>query len=125
MKKRSFERKFFDMVGLLGILADEMGLGKTLQAIGLICANPAPMKSKFTQTLVVMPTSCLDQWFEELKRHAPGLAVLKYYGSGLKKSLASIMSYDVVLTTYGIVQCRVLVDKERNPDENLCNIYFQ
>ncbi len=73
-----------------GILADEMGLGKTLQAIGLICSNPAPKKSKYTQTLISVPMSCLDQWFDELKRHAPTLSVLKYYGSGLKKSIVSM-----------------------------------
>ncbi len=94
-----------------GILGDEMGLGKTLQAIGLICTSkPTKLDLKYgrTQTLILCPPSCLDQWFDELKLHAPALSCLRYHGAARSKSLAALRSYDVLLTTYGTVQSGML-----------------
>lgn len=112
-----------------GLLCDDMGLGKTLQVLGLICARPA-VQSLFRQTLIVVPMSCLEQWHQELLLHAPLLTVLKYYGPGaMKKSLSSLACFDVLLTTYGVVQSRVTVkdtekDKLRKMDEPLRLIKF-
>ncbi len=110
-----------------GILGDEMGLGKTLQAIGLICTNlPTKLDRKQyrTQTLVLCPLSCLDQWFTELQMHAPTLTCLRYYGKARNKDLAALRSYDVLLTTYGTVQTGVLMRNENkelvpNPHDSL------
>jgi SNF2 family DNA or RNA helicase len=108
-----------------GILGDEMGLGKTLQAIGLICSNKPTkldLKYKRTQTLVLCPASCLDQWFDELKEHAPSLSCLRYHGATRSKTLEALRSYDVLITTYGTVQSGVIkrdgkefVQNDRDP----------
>lgn len=116
-----------------GILADEMGLGKTLQTIGLIVSNPAPkeMRRKFIfQTLVLCPLSCLQQWCDEFKTHAPSLNVLKYYGpTARNKPLHSLHAYDVLVTTYGTVANGMFMmsdtkEAQVDPDEILRKIYF-
>eukprot|EP00927_Polykrikos_kofoidii_P029540 TRINITY_DN25542_c0_g1_i1.p1 TRINITY_DN25542_c0_g1~~TRINITY_DN25542_c0_g1_i1.p1 ORF type:complete len:1106 (-),score=137.80 TRINITY_DN25542_c0_g1_i1:262-3360(-) len=63
-----------------GILADEMGLGKTVQTIALL-AHLAVEKETWGPHLIVAPTSVLLNWEMELKKWAPGLKVLAYYGS--------------------------------------------
>ena len=83
-----------------GILADEMGLGKTLQAIQLIYDNIDEVKP----TLVVVPKSLVDHWFDEIKRHGK-LSVIKYTGPGRKlcPNIAMINATDVYITTYDCV----------------------
>ena len=116
-----------------GILADDMGLGKTLQTITLITKlninsnknseRPEQLslfsttlttpntketgKSSIPASLIVMPTSLIHNWFNELSKFAPHLKVYIYTGNNrLKtKDIGKIMKhYHVVLTTYGIVR---------------------
>lgn len=56
--------------GLGGILADDMGLGKTLQVITFVLSekNLPQMPS-----LVIVPTSLVYNWQEEINKFAPGL----------------------------------------------------
>ncbi|KAK8216723.1 hypothetical protein M8818_001686 [Zalaria obscura] len=126
-----------------GILAEEMGLGKTCELIALSCLNkrPVPMKSEWSTdstvapqhdlipsraTLIVTPPTILQQWKDELNRHAPSLAVLDYKGisASLKRQtdeqnlLDDFSTKDVVLTTYNVLAREVhfAVDP---PDRNL------
>jgi len=115
-----------------GILADDMGLGKTIQAITLLLKvyekNKEPQKEQNTDqplqlnlfsntarfnksgtpaSIVVMPTSLIHNWFNELKRFAPQIKTYIYTGSNrLKtKDIGKILRhYHVILTTYGIVR---------------------
>ncbi|KAI0426034.1 hypothetical protein F5Y09DRAFT_320066 [Xylaria sp. FL1042] len=87
-----------------GILADDMGLGKTIQALALILCRPPEDGTRKT-TLIVVPTSLLHQWKREIEdKVKPGhkLKTIIFY-SGKKRSLtvAKLLSYDIVLTTYG------------------------
>ena len=61
------------------ILADEMGLGKTIQIIGFL----ATLVSDWScfPFLIVVPNSTCPNWRREIKRWAPGLRVVAYYGS--------------------------------------------
>jgi SNF2 family DNA or RNA helicase len=73
-----------------------------------ILATSAEAFEKTTPTsLVVMPTSLLHNWQNELKRFAPNLKVYLYSGSKRLKS-ADIHKvfrfYDVVITTYGTLR---------------------
>ncbi|KAF4516118.1 hypothetical protein B566_EDAN000356 [Ephemera danica] len=86
-------------------LADDMGLGKTLQAICLLAAiqegrikTAAGVKGPH---LVVVPTSLLFNWEQELARFAPGLTVHVYSGS---ERTFEAKDGDVVITTYGLVR---------------------
>ena len=69
--------------GINGILADEMGLGKTIQAIALL-EHLGESKGNWGPFLVVAPSSTLHNWRKEIKRFAPNLKVLPYWG-GLKE----------------------------------------
>ena len=81
---------FLRRAGLGALLADDMGLGKTLQAI---CSLEAPC-------LIVMPTSLLHNWQEELTRFRPPLGVRVYHGPN--RSLEP--ETDVLLTSYAILR---------------------
>ncbi|KAI0134083.1 SNF2 family N-terminal domain-containing protein [Xylariales sp. AK1849] len=98
-----------------GILADTMGLGKTVQALALILARPSK-DSVYKTTLIVAPLALLKQWEREIEdKVKPGrkLKTLIFHG-GKKRGMtvASLLSYDVVLTTYGTVAA------EDNPRKN-------
>ena len=56
-------------------------------------------------TLIVCPTSLLSQWHDQIVMHTtPGaLSVYLYYGGARVKDAAMLSSYDVVLTTYGVL----------------------
>ena len=87
-------------------LADDMGLGKTLQGItllaGIMRGEVASFAPAGTPHLVVAPPSLLFNWEAELARFFPEAKVLLYAGSG--RSPESFQGYDVVVTSYGIVQ---------------------
>lgn len=63
-----------------GILADEMGLGKTIQIIAFLAYMKEKKLSKHVH-LIVVPSSTLDNWSQELGKWCPELVVVKYYGS--------------------------------------------
>jgi SNF2 family DNA or RNA helicase len=88
---------------LNGILADDMGLGKTLQAIVAIAQYRQKKKGL---TLIVCPTSLLYNWKEEFSKFDPQLKVLVVDGipSSRKRLIESIHKYDVVITSYTLLQ---------------------
>lgn len=81
-------------------LADDMGLGKTLQAIAMMVA-----RCGMGPQLVVMPTSVLLNWQQELQRFAPTLKVnaLNHPGADRKALVGQAQAGDVVLMTYGLL----------------------
>jgi SNF2 family DNA or RNA helicase len=113
-----------------GILADDMGLGKTLQTITLLLkaytSNNGQKenhqegqlsifdsnidgfnKSGLAPALIVMPTSLVHNWENEIKKFAPSLKTYIYTGTNRAKSkdLWKILRhYHVVITTYGILR---------------------
>lgn len=113
-----------------GILADDMGLGKTIQTIALLLdhygqseESAAPVaesqldlfnqpitgfnKSNKPATLIVMPTSLVHNWDNEIRKFAPQLKTYIYTGSNRIKSkdIGKILRhYHVVLTSYGVVR---------------------
>jgi superfamily II DNA or RNA helicase len=94
-----------------GCLADDMGLGKTVQTIALLqyLANRehTPEMDEHLPSLIVMPTSLLHNWQNELRRFAPSLKICAYSGAKRIKSkdIHKVFGhYDVVLTTYGTLR---------------------
>ena len=69
------------------ILADEMGLGKTVQVVALLSSfiqdNP-----KIWPFLIVVPNATCANWRREIKKWAPDLRVVAYYGGRVSQSLA-------------------------------------
>lgn len=114
-----------------GCLADDMGLGKTIQALTLLLKirkkktqpfalsaestqqtqlslfAPAPEPAPFqAASLIVMPTSLIHNWENEIRKFAPALKVHKHVGAFRNKSgiASAIRHYDVILTTYGTLR---------------------
>jgi SWI/SNF-related matrix-associated actin-dependent regulator of chromatin subfamily A3 len=105
-----------------GILADDMGLGKTLSAVALISASKDRAKQFSIEesieqvshgtlmptktTLVVVPSLLiLEEWKKEIEKHTlPGaLRIAKYHGHDRVTTARELLSFDIVLTTYGTV----------------------
>ena len=115
-----------------GCLADDMGLGKTLQALTLLLKirkknspyfftepetdnqlqlslsdTVSPSAEMQPASLIVMPTSLVHNWENEIQKFAPSLKVYRHVGSLRNKSnkmASAIRYYDVILTTYGTLR---------------------
>lgn len=111
-----------------GCLADDMGLGKTLQTLTLLL-NQKNEKSQeavhdfsttgqdpqlFSQqansvpaSLIIVPTSLVHNWKNEIKKFAPQLKVYQHIGTQRKRvaNLKGVVGYyDIILTTYGTIR---------------------
>ncbi|MFA6144283.1 MAG: DEAD/DEAH box helicase [Sulfurimonas sp.] len=87
------------------VLADDMGLGKTIQTIATLLHlyENAHLKGR---TLIVIPTSLMSNWENELAQFAPSLSVSLYYGMGRQLS-----DTQIIITTYDIFRRDVSVFK--------------
>ena len=117
--------------GFGGCLADDMGLGKTLQTLTLLqklkrpkseiqlppvfakngqldlFATATEKAEEQPATLIVVPTSLVHNWANEITRFTPALKVYNYTGIYRKKASdvqKIIPYYDIILTTYGTVR---------------------
>ncbi|MGK6351844.1 DEAD/DEAH box helicase [Parapedobacter sp. DT-150] len=100
-----------------GCLADDMGLGKTIQTLAFLqkqketaVAGAGPATS-----LIIMPTSLIYNWQNEADKFVPQLRMLVHTGINRCKDVAVFGSYDLIITTYGIV---------RSDEELLGGFYF-
>lgn len=91
---------FLDEMRWGGILADDMGLGKTLQILAFL--QSLNNKKKATH-LIVVPTTLLFNWENEIKKFAPQLTAMNYYGINRSKNTKDFNNYDLIFTTYGIL----------------------
>ncbi|WP_250254632.1 SNF2-related protein [Chryseobacterium sp. Marseille-Q3244] len=92
---------FLDDFNFGGCLADDMGLGKTLQVIAFILSQRE--KRGHTTNLVVVPTSLIFNWQEEVRKFAPSIKVLVHYGPDRQKSTTHLSDYEIILTSYGML----------------------
>ncbi|NGM67114.1 DEAD/DEAH box helicase [Sphingobacterium sp. SGR-19] len=92
---------FLDDFNFGGCLADDMGLGKTLQIIAFILTQRE--KYGHTTNLIIVPTSLLFNWQEELAKFAPSIKMVLHYGTQRAKSVEDMGQYEVVLTSYGVL----------------------
>ncbi|TFL01722.1 SNF2 family N-terminal domain-containing protein [Pterulicium gracile] len=81
-----------------GMLADEMGMGKTIQIISLLVSD------RKRPNLVIAPTVAVMQWRNEIATHTDGMKVLVWHGSGRASNTEELEKYDVVLTTYAVLE---------------------
>ena len=84
--------------GIGGLLGDEMGLGKTLQVISAV-RDPGP-PGLVKHTLVVVPSSLLENWVREISKFSPDLTTCKHHGPMRTGLPADLTSFDVILTSY-------------------------
>lgn len=91
---------FLNEFGWGGILADDMGLGKTLQILSFLVQQ----KSKTRRSnLIVVPTSLIFNWENEINKFCPDMDVYFYYGSNREKDHKPFSEYDLVITSYGLL----------------------
>jgi len=115
-------------------LADDMGLGKTLQTLAAILkfnestteipikkavhgigkqlsifdkpVEPETVKNLNVHKtgIIVMPTSLIHNWVNEIQKFAPNLKYYVYTGSRRIKDISEFDAYHLVLTSYGILR---------------------
>ncbi len=88
--------------GLGGILADDMGLGKTIQTISLLSEIKAKQGS--LKALIVVPTSVLYNWEQELLRTANNLTYTLVFGTQRTRSELIEFDSDVYIATFDTVR---------------------
>ena len=124
------QRVYGQVVG--GLLSDEMGLGKTLGVVATACLNRRPdvtpnqrrnKLKKSGATLVITPSTILEQWRDEIQEHAPMLKLVHYDGikgakRNLKETVAQLAASDIVLTTYNVISREVHYVAEK-PDRKM------
>ncbi|XP_077268136.1 SWI/SNF-related, matrix-associated actin-dependent regulator of chromatin, subfamily a, containing DEAD/H box 1 isoform X2 [Temnothorax americanus] len=95
-----------------GILADEMGLGKTIQVIAFLTylKEADLLDEKDGPHLIVVPSSTMENWMDELEKWSPSLKVVQYYGSQEERKEmrmgwrnGDLDDVDVLLTTYNLI----------------------
>ncbi len=109
--------------GLGACLADDMGLGKTLQTIAVLSytkdrlkRNKVSSSKQMTlfgsemmeevsplRALIILPSSLVFNWYKEIKKFNSSLHTIRFVGAQRKKQVATLDTFDVVLTTYHTV----------------------
>jgi SNF2 family DNA or RNA helicase len=93
-------------------LADDMGLGKTIQALAVLLKSATKGPS-----MVVAPTSVIQNWQREANRFAPTLKpILMHDLADRKDALSNLGPYDLLITSYGLMH---------NELENLSAVRFE
>ena len=87
---------------MAAFLADDMGLGKTAQTIAHISIEHHSGRLD-RPALIVVPTSLVSNWTNELAKFAPFLKVTVLHGIDRHERRAEIDQYDVVITTYTVL----------------------
>ena len=92
---------FLTRWGFGACLADDMGLGKTIQTLALLQRlwrerGPAP-------SLLVCPTSVVNNWRREAQKFTPELPVAIYHGSDRDELVEDFDALALVITSYGIL----------------------
>jgi SNF2 family DNA or RNA helicase len=101
---------FLDDFNFGGCLADDMGLGKTVQIIAFILH--LRNKVQHNTNLLVVPTSVIYNWQEELKKFAPSIKLHTIYGSNRLKNSKDFGQFEIILTSYGTMLSDIRILKE-------------
>lgn len=96
--------------GFHGVLADEMGLGKTIQALAAVSAHRQSSLAR-KPSIVVCPTSLVENWLVEAQRFVPELRTLAVRGADRRDLLAVVGEHDLIITSYALLR-RDIVEYE-------------
>jgi len=100
---RHYQQEGFDWLRLMNslgfgaLLADDMGLGKTVQILAFL-----EYKRQFGEstTLLIVPTSLINNWQKEIEKFAPKLSYKVLHNS--KEELELTRDVNLYITTYGM-----------------------
>lgn len=101
---------FLDEFNFGGCLADDMGLGKSVQVLSFILSQRA--KVARNTNLIVVPTSLIFNWQEEIQKFAPSLKTYANYGTNRVKDIAYFDQYEVILISYNTLLSDILFLKD-------------
>ena len=90
--------------GLGACLADDMGLGKTVQTLAAIQQDRREGVEE--PTLLVCPTSVLNNWRKEAARFTPDLPLMVHHGPGRKRDAEFVEAahqHAIVVASYGVL----------------------
>lgn len=90
---------FLDELNFGGCLADDMGLGKSIQVIAFILSQRSKVKHNIN--LLVVPSTLIFNWQEEVARFAPSIKIYTVHGAGRIKNTTEFDQYEIILTSYG------------------------
>ncbi|MBE9045332.1 DEAD/DEAH box helicase [Pleurocapsales cyanobacterium LEGE 10410] len=96
---------FLETWGLGACLADDMGLGKTIQLIAFLL-NLQQQDLLTKPTLLVCPTSVINNWEREVRKFAPKLNTLIHHGDKReqgKSFVKQVQHQQLVITSYSLV----------------------
>lgn len=91
---------FLKRFGFGGILADDMGLGKTIQTLAFLNQE----KTTEFPSLVVCPTSVVENWLRESNKFAPALKVMALVGKNRNETFKDVKNYNMIITSYPLIQ---------------------
>lgn len=87
-----------------GLLADEMGLGKTLQTLAWLQLPRCNRELTGLPSLIVCPTSLVDNWASEAEKFVPHLNVLTLSGADRHQLWNEVEKSDLVITSYALLR---------------------
>ncbi|MEM7392220.1 MAG: SNF2-related protein, partial [Verrucomicrobiota bacterium] len=96
--------RFLEVNRFGGILADEMGLGKTLQTLTWLEMEKTHEKARGKPSLIVCPTSLIENWAEEAAKFVPEMQVIILSGSDRHKQWEHVEEADLVITSYALIR---------------------
>ncbi|HEY5652865.1 MAG TPA: SNF2-related protein [Pontiella sp.] len=96
--------RFLEKRGFCGVLADEMGLGKTLQTLAWVQLARSDEQHRGKPTLIICPTSLVENWCEEAAKFTPNLKVLTLHGADRHRKWKNIEKSDLVITSYALMR---------------------
>jgi SNF2 family DNA or RNA helicase len=97
---------FLEQWGLGACLADDMGLGKTPQLIAFLL-HLKSQEMLVKPTLIICPTSVLNNWEREVQKFAPSLSTLVHHGENRAKGksfVQEVATKALVITSYPLLQ---------------------
>lgn len=96
---------FLEKWNLGACLADDMGLGKTIQLIAFLLTLKEE-KLLIKPSIIVCPTSVLNNWEREIEKFAPSLKAIIHHGEQRSKEktfLKEAKKVDVIITSYALI----------------------
>ncbi len=90
---------FLRQFGFGGILADDMGLGKTMQALTILAYAYEQGEKK--PSLIVAPTSVVNNWQQEISSYVSDLRTHLFMGHD--RELPKKGKTDIILTSYALL----------------------
>jgi superfamily II DNA or RNA helicase len=88
--------------GLGGVLADDMGLGKTVQIIAHLLVEREAGRLK-RPALIVVPTSLVFNWLDEMARFAPTLTCVNLTGAQRATQRERLTQTNVIIVSYALL----------------------